>query len=149
MVVGQPGEVGDVEGVGREVALGIAEVGAVEPHVRLVHHPVEHDEDALAGAGSVAVEVGAVHHRAGAVGELGDRAPVPGHGDRRPVVVVVVDADAVAPDVVVGAARVPTSDPIHAGMVGGTAQEVSFDDARSGVGARLITSPRTDVGSTT
>ena len=34
-------QVGDVERVGEEVALGVAEVGAVEPHVALVEDPVE------------------------------------------------------------------------------------------------------------
>ena len=33
--------VGDLEGVRREVALGVAEVGAVEPHVALVEEAVE------------------------------------------------------------------------------------------------------------
>ena len=41
---------GDVEGVGHEVPLGVAEVGAVEPHVALVEEPVEGEPRALGGA---------------------------------------------------------------------------------------------------
>ena len=43
VVVAEAGERRDVEAVGEEVALGIAEVGAVEPHVGLVEDAVERD----------------------------------------------------------------------------------------------------------
>ena len=45
--VGQ--RLGDLEGVGEEVALGVADVAAVEPDVALVEEPVEPQPPALVG----------------------------------------------------------------------------------------------------
>ena len=45
-ILAQSGEVGDVERVREEVALRVAEVGAVEPHVGLVEDSIERDETA-------------------------------------------------------------------------------------------------------
>ena len=61
--------VGDLERVGGEVALGVAEVGAVEPDVALVEEAVEaQPPPAVAGAGGL-VEGRAVQQRAVVVGE--------------------------------------------------------------------------------
>jgi hypothetical protein len=51
VVVAEAGQIGDVERVGEEVPLGIAEVGAVEPDVGLVDHAVEHHEHPLVVGG--------------------------------------------------------------------------------------------------
>ena len=63
VVVPEPGEGGDVEAVGEEVALGVAEVGPVEPHVRLVEDPVERDPAPPARLRRRAVESAAVQDR--------------------------------------------------------------------------------------
>ena len=51
VLVTEPRQVGDVEAVGEEVALGVAEVGAVEPDVGLVEDAVERDAAAPAVGG--------------------------------------------------------------------------------------------------
>ena len=113
VVDAEAGEVGDVECVLGDRAFGVAEVGAVEPHVGLMHHSVEHHERPLAGAGCPVVQIGAVHHGTVAVDERGLELPVAGHPHLGPGVVVVVDRDAVAPHVVVGVRGTPTADRLH------------------------------------
>ena len=79
----------DVEGVREEVALGVAEVGAIEPHVGLVEDAVECDPAAVApSAGASGREAMPVHDRTIARGELVGVAPVSGDLDRFPVPVV-------------------------------------------------------------
>ena len=56
VLVAEPAERGDVEAVREEVALRIAEVGAVEPHVGLVEEAVERDPAALPGVGGGRLE---------------------------------------------------------------------------------------------
>ena len=73
VVVAEPRQRRDVEAVREEVALGIAEVGAVEPHVGLVEDAVERDPAALARRRRRQVEAAAVQDRAVAVGECGVR----------------------------------------------------------------------------
>ena len=69
---------GDVEPVGEEVALGVAEVGAVEPHVGLVEDALEGDEHAPVVGGWFEVERTSIQQRAVRLGELGNGAPVTG-----------------------------------------------------------------------
>ena len=113
MVRGQPGKLGDFEGVGEKVALRVAQVGAVEPHVGLVEDAFESDEAALAGAGWGEVEVVAVHQRAVAGGELGSEAPVAGNGDLSPRGIVVVETHRAAAHLVVCHARHPPARQLH------------------------------------
>ena len=92
----------DVERVREEVALRVAEVGAVEPDVGLVEDAVERHPAAAALRRRGQLEALAVEQRAVAVGELGMVAPVAGHGDLGPRRVVDVEPDRVAAQVVVG-----------------------------------------------
>ena len=109
----EAGEVGDLEGVGEEVALGVAEVGAVEPHVGLVEDAVEDHPVAGARRAGVELEAGAVEQRAVAVGER-RRASASGRGrDRLPAVVVVVEPHGLAAQVVVGERGPPRSRQVH------------------------------------
>ena len=91
VLVGQTAERGDVEAVREEVPLGVAEVGAVEPHVGLVEEAVERDPAPLPGPGERGVEASAVHERTIARRERRLRSPMPGHGDVVPVRVVEVE----------------------------------------------------------
>ena len=88
VVVAETAQGGHVEAVGEEVALRIAEVGAVQPHVRLVEDAVERDPAAPAGRRRGELEAPAVEDRAVAVGQLGMGPPVPGYLDLQPVAVV-------------------------------------------------------------
>ena len=92
VLVAEAGQLGDVVGVGEEVALGVAEVGAVEPDVGLVAEAVEHDPAALALRPAGRARSGAVQQRPVGGGELGRRLPVPGHPDLGPLVVDRVEA---------------------------------------------------------
>ena len=103
--------------VREEVALRIAEVGAVEPHVGLVEDPVEGHEVPPPFGRRVEVEPRAVDQGVVAVGERGEVAPMAGHIDHRPVVVVVVEPDRAAPSLVVGNIGAPLSRQIHDGEV--------------------------------
>ena len=78
VVVTEPGERRHVEAVGEEVALGVAEVGAVEPHVGLVEDAVERDPAARARRRGGQVEATPVEDRPVAVGELGCARQCPG-----------------------------------------------------------------------
>src|SRR3546814_19055515 len=75
-----------LERVGREVALRVTEVGAVEPHVALVEEPVEGPPGASAVGGSGRFQPSPVDERAVAVGEgrLGPPVPAPPHALPRP-----------------------------------------------------------------
>jgi hypothetical protein len=61
--------VGDLERVGHEVALGVADVPAVEPHVALVEEPVEDEPAAPAVARRRRLEPAPVQQRAVVLGE--------------------------------------------------------------------------------
>ena len=94
---------GDVEGVGDEVALGVADVGAVEPDVALVEEAVE-DEPAAPPprrGGRLSNR-----RRCSSGPSLSANAAIerqwPGHGDRLPVAVVEVGLGIGAPQLVVG-----------------------------------------------
>ena len=76
--------VGDLEGVGDEVALGVAEVGPVEPHVALVEEAVEGEPRPALGRRALGVERAAVQERTVAVGEGRGGAPVARHLDVLP-----------------------------------------------------------------
>jgi hypothetical protein len=84
--LGQP--VGDLELVRGEVALGVAEVAAVEPHVALVEEAVEHQPGPLARGAGTGLEPASVQQRPVGVGERLGRPPVAGdlHGRPRRVV---------------------------------------------------------------
>ena len=113
VVVAEAAERGDVEAVGEEVALGVAEVGAVEPDVGLVEDAVERDPPAGARRRRRQLEARAVEDRAVAGGQLGVGPPVAGHGDVEPAAVVDVEADAGPAQLVVGCARSPRARQFH------------------------------------
>jgi hypothetical protein len=82
--------VGDLELVGEEVALGVAEVATVEPHVAQVEETVEHEPPPpLTLRRRIDVESAPVEQGAVAVGERGHRSPVAGDVDVVPLAVVV------------------------------------------------------------
>ena len=74
----EPAEVGDVEGMGEEVALRVAEVRPVEPDVALVEDAVEGHPPPPPVRRGRRRESGAVHERPVARGELRGVLPVPG-----------------------------------------------------------------------
>ena len=76
--------VGDLEGVRGEVALGVAEVRPVEPHVALVEEAVEGQPGAATLGRAHRVEGPPVEQRSVGVGEGGGRAPVAGDLDGLP-----------------------------------------------------------------
>ena len=114
---GETRQAGDVEAVREEVALRIAEVGAVEPHVGLVEHPLQGDEVPPPFRRRVEVEPLAIDQGVVVVGERGEVAPMAGDVDHRPVVVVVVEPDRTAPSLVIGNIGAPLSRQIHDGEV--------------------------------
>ena len=103
-------QAGDVEAVREEVALGVAEVRAVEPDVGLVEDPVERDPATSSGGGSGHVEPSPEQDRPVAGGELGAAVPVTRDrgrsGHRR---VVDVEPDAVVAELVVSSTGTPRS----------------------------------------
>ena len=117
VLVGETGECRDVERRRDEVALGVAEVGAVEPHIGLIERAAHLHPHALIVGRFGQFEPMAVQQRAIAVGELGRRSPVPRHRHGGPVAVVALEADATAPQLVVGRASPPAAAQIHPGSV--------------------------------
>ena len=105
--------VGDLEGVGHEVALGVAHVGAVEPHVALVEEPVEHEPLAPARRGWRGLEPVPVQERPVVSRERGRRAPVSGDVDRDPRAVVELGGRERAAQALVGARGAPLAREIH------------------------------------
>ncbi len=113
-VIGTGGHrIGDLEGVREEVALGVADVAAVEPHVALVEEAVEGQPRSAAGRWPLGREPCAVQQRPGRVGEFGTRLPVPRHRDRRPRRVVEVDVGVLTPEVFVGNGCEPRTGQLH------------------------------------
>ena len=111
----EAGEIRDVVGVREEVALGVAQVGTVEEDVGLVEDAVEHDPVAGAGGSGIELEAGAVEERPVAGGEGGHRPPVPRDGNGLPTVVVVIEAEGPAAQVVVGERGAPRAREVHRG----------------------------------
>ena len=62
---------GDLEGVGEEVALGVAQVGAVHPDVGLVEDALQGEPGPPAGGGTGRLEAAPVEHGFVVPGELG------------------------------------------------------------------------------
>jgi hypothetical protein len=104
---------GDLEGVRGEVALGVAEVGAVEPEVGLVEEPVEGEPQAAAVGRPRVLEPVPVQQRPVAVDEGGIGAPVGGDGDRLPPVVVEPGLGVGPPQLVVGERCTPGAPEVH------------------------------------
>ncbi len=119
VLVGGLEGLGHLEGVGEEVALGVAQVGAVEPHVARVEDAVEDEPGASwsfrRAEGLGALERGAVEHRSVPLGEGGGRTPVAGHADERPVPVVVVGIVVVATGLLVGGGGAPGAREVDVG----------------------------------
>ncbi len=111
----EPAEIGDVEAVRDEVALRVAEIGTVEPHVALVQHAVERHPSAAPLGWCRSVEVRAVQDRAVARRELRVVLPLPRHVDLAPLRSDRVETDPVAPDVVVGLGGDPRAGKFHRG----------------------------------
>ena len=102
-MVALPAEaVGDLQEVTEEVALGVAYVGSVQPHVTLVEEPVELQPGPAVGARRVGLEPSAVQERAVDAREVGLVAPVPGDVDLRPPAVVELVEREGPPEHVVG-----------------------------------------------
>jgi len=98
--LGQP--VGDLELVRGEVALGVAEVAPVEPHVALVEEAVEHQPRPLTRGAGGRLEAAPVEQRPVGVGERLGRAPVPRDLHGRPAGVVEGGVGPDPPQLVVG-----------------------------------------------
>ena len=105
--------IGDLEAVGEEVAVGVADVGAVEPHIALGEHAVELDPRASIGGGSRPREPGPVQDRAVGGRELGCAAPMTGHVGERPRRVIVVVEVEHATQILVGEVRPPRARQLH------------------------------------
>ena len=87
VLVGVVHQVRDLELVRDEVAVGVADIGAVEPDITLLGEPVQGDPAAPILRHGRHREAMAVEDRA-FVGEVGRVGPVAGHGDLGPVAVV-------------------------------------------------------------
>ena len=100
---------GDLERVGGEVALGVAQVRPVEPHVGAHERALQDDPPTVARSSFVATDLEPVpvEERPVLVREGGRRAPVAGHRHRLPRGVVAVDVERHPPGVVVGDGRPP------------------------------------------
>jgi len=107
VVCSQSRQIGDVEGVGKEVALWVAEVRAIEPYVSLIEDSVEGDEPAATIGGWSEIELASIQEGAVVRAERGSVAPMAGDFDDWPGGVVEVEPDAVASDIVIGALRPP------------------------------------------
>jgi hypothetical protein len=81
-------QVGDLERMREEVALGLAEVVGVEPDVAVIEDAFQDQERTAAALETGARELAAVEDRAVGLGELGRGAPVSGDGQRGPVAIV-------------------------------------------------------------
>jgi hypothetical protein len=80
--------VGDLERVGREVTLGVAHVGAVEPHVPLVEESVEAEERTAPGRRTSLFESATIKDGSVGILEVGARPPVPRDVEHRPRAVI-------------------------------------------------------------
>ena len=78
---------GHIELVGHEVALHVAQIVSVQPHVGLVQHPLEHQPPPLTCRGRLLVEPVPIAHR-GSLAQFCHLPPMPRHGDGSPVRVV-------------------------------------------------------------
>ena len=105
---------GDVERVRHEVALGVAEVRAVEPDIALVEQPIEGEPHPRLRLGLDGVlEVRSVEQRAVGVRECAHGSPVPGHRDRLPAVICERRIGEVAAKVVVRDRGPPSAVEVH------------------------------------
>jgi hypothetical protein len=111
VAVGQ--QLGDVEGVAPEPAVGVAEVAAVEPDVALTGDAVEDEPGPRVRKGPRGKEPVAMEDRAGRAGEGVGGAPVARYRHRRPRRVVHVRGDRVAPDGFVYLGGDPGATEIH------------------------------------
>ncbi|MBK9179541.1 MAG: hypothetical protein IPM45_08160 [Acidimicrobiales bacterium] len=106
------GGVGHVELVGA-VALGVAHVLAVQPHVALVEQPVEHQPVALVVGRRVGPEPPPVQQRAVALGERRRGAPVARHRQLLPPGVVEPGLERGPAEGVVGLGGEPRAREVH------------------------------------
>ena len=102
-----PQLIADLERVGGEVALSVAQVGAVEPHVALVEEPCERDPGAATLGGCRDLERPPMQHRRIVRGERRRGAPVPGDRQVGPARVVKGRVGEGPPELVVGDVRSP------------------------------------------
>ena len=105
-------EITHLEGVGEEVALGVADVGAVEPDVAQIEEPVE-DEPATPALFVRRLEVAPVEQRSVLAGEGRRRTPVPRHCQLGPVGVVEVGPGELPAQLLVGDVGPPSAREIH------------------------------------
>ncbi len=111
----EAGQVRDLVRVREEVALRVPEVGTVEEDVGLVEDAVEHHPVAGPGRTGIELEAGAVEQRF-VVGREGRHGPpVPWHRDGLPPVVVVVQTEGSAAQIVVGERGAPRAREVHRG----------------------------------
>ncbi len=93
---------GDVEAVGEKVTLRVSQIGAVQPHIRLVKDPL-HDQPRPRRLGQRAhLEAPPVQQRAVRGGKRRLRLPVAGDHDRLPGAIVEIGAGEAAAQVLVG-----------------------------------------------
>ena len=101
--------------MGEEVALRIAEIGAVEPGIGLIEDPVERHPAARPRRRRRLLEAAPIEDRTVTGGELGVAPPVPRYVEGRPFGVVEVETGARAPELVVGLPGTPGASEIHDG----------------------------------
>ncbi len=105
--------VGDLEGVGKEVALGVTEIVAVEPQVGLVEHTVECQPPPLARGQTRGGESTPGEERPVAVGEGRLGPPMSGNAEIGPIAVVEVGVGIATAEAFVGDGGPPLSREIH------------------------------------
>ena len=112
VVVAVAHEVSDLESVGNEIAVGVADIGTVEPDVSLLGQPVECDPAPASGLDGLHLEV--VSEQNGAlVGEAGGVGPVAGHLNLGPVAVVECGLVKRSPQLLAGGCRSPDAGQLH------------------------------------
>ena len=130
-VLGPGGEgLGHLELMREEVALGVADVAAIQPDVALVEDAVQHEPVAVVRRRPVVVEPGAIQQRSVRLGEGRGRPPVAGNLDRLPGGVVGVIEPGAA-QLVVGDQRPPRPRQLHGAQTLPVGARRSFEASRA------------------
>jgi hypothetical protein len=98
---------GHLEGVGKEIALGVADVGPVQPDVAQVEEAVEHEPAAPTGGRRGHVEGAAVEERTVLLGEVGGGPPMARDVEHGPAVVVQLGSRELPSQALVGRLGAP------------------------------------------
>jgi len=132
-------QLGDLERMREEVALGLAEVAGVEPDVAVVEDAVQDQERTAAALETGARELSAVEDRAVGLRELGCRAPVTGDRQRSPLAIVEPALDEPLMQITLASMGAPRPREVERARIG--AQLLFFAVlARPAVGFGLVSS---------